>query len=270
MSFLFRWLAVLTLFFLILILISLPSFLLAQEIIIPEDSNYHDLSPEERAIADKFVIDIKRALSSAPLREMGRSEPKGTARNNILLHLKGNAGLEFNQDVERELKSYSNKVIEENKSEMSKLADSYSDQINNFLKEFNKKKPLPLCFTDETKTEDLNLNFSKAHKEVLYDLLFLPKKVLPNDQKKAFGNVGITTVDEQNVALVLEATSIFNINCFPVRIKSTPKATTYYYGLAALKNYDTKPEGELAPDVKALWEDLIYKQSLDEQEFTVR
>lgn len=101
------------------------------------------------------------------------------------------------------------------------------------------------CQTNQTKRVVWNEKASEPENEVLNDILFVEKGLIPLDPEESFGNTPRLMPYETPLSKgSLINMEIYAVPCVPYRVRMSNVAYYYDQGHNALKNYDGDPKGK--------------------------
>lgn len=101
------------------------------------------------------------------------------------------------------------------------------------------------CQTNETKRVVWNEKASEPENEVLSDILFVEKGIVPLDPEGSFGKTPRLMPYETPLSKgSLISMEIYAVPCVPYRVRMSNVAYYYDQGHNALKNYDGDPKGK--------------------------
>jgi hypothetical protein len=101
------------------------------------------------------------------------------------------------------------------------------------------------CQTNETKRVVWNEKASEPENEVLNDILFVEKGLIPLDPEESFGKTPRLMPYETPLSKgSLINMEIYSVPCVPYRVRMSNVAYYYDQGHNALKNYDGDPKGK--------------------------
>jgi hypothetical protein len=226
------------------------------ELYIPEDSDYHQLSPEDRSLVDQMVAELRGSVAQRRFSKPKRVKPSGEPPTQVVKHLRGSEGIPFNEAVDEELQHKAEQMTEQLRPQIEQSGKALAEHFTEDSKKYTTPAEVKPCLVDEVVREATPINSPHLSSSILYDLLFLPKELAVNNPE-AFGSVDLGLVTPENAKFAFDSVEWLGLNCVPSRIRITTGGTERYTGLLALKNYDRKAEGELDEQVRLQWEEYM-------------
>jgi hypothetical protein len=115
----------------------------------------------------------------------------------------------------------------------------------------------PACEGGKTSKQEHHPAVKKEN--VLYDLLFISRDLLPGDPSEAFGsNVSVYPYDLPVTKGQLLQMEIYRVPCLPYRVRMTTRMRYVDTGNNALRNYDKDPAGR--GDLSKLMQQKLFGQ----------
>jgi hypothetical protein len=178
----------------------------------------------------------------------------------IILHLKGEHGVEFQEPTIPDIDPQALKEIEKLTREKVK------EMMANYKKEATAKQSFPACLKDETiLISQMKKNDPKRANRK--ELLFISEALKPDEDDKSepFGQgVKVKVFPNQVYKEYLGLVAPFGFSCLPFRVHLGARGLEMLRGEIALRNYDENPKGELDRTIKLKWEDFKRRARMDD------